>query len=191
MNAAGCGCIPYIPPGPDWTHPAFDPASCSGAPMSHADAQARWSRGEAVLGSYQLVFRHRACPPGEACGPWAEVPITDIAWRDRASGVARLVQSSGGVMGLDLRQAICEHYAIGNTTTYNVGAECSGVGATLTCSGYAYPYQCSSSGGSSYRFLGENIELSGTLTDSCLRLQADVESDTDEMEGQIAVLVTF
>ena len=186
MNSAGCGCEPVAL---DWEHPAFDPTRCIGAPMSHEDAVARWSAGDADLGAYQMVFRKRSCPDG-VCGPWVEVPITDISWRTRASGIAQLNRYSG-VMRLNIENGLCGHHHYLDYSTYIIGASCPGVEATLTCSPYRYPGVCRgpSSDPIFYQFLGRNLDFSGTLTNDCLRLQADVSSGGEE--GQAAILVRF
>lgn len=156
--------------------------------MAHDDAEARW-RSDSVLASYQLVFRRRRCDDA-GCGAWEEVPLTDISWSTRASGVLKLVRRSG-VMNLDVRIGLCQHHHYLNSTEYNVGAACSGVGATLTCSGYRSPGICAgpSSPDSYYELLSRQLRFTGVLTDSCVRLQADVTSG--DWEGQAALLATF
>ena len=185
MSDDGCACEPL----PSFSAEAFDPASCEGTAMTYADAEARWSAGDGTLGSYQMVFRRRSCEDG-ACGPWVEIPLTDIPWATRASGIAKIVSSSGALR-LYIQNATCEHHHYLYDTRYNIGASCSGIGATLTCDSYHYPGICEydSSPGMAYPLLSQALRFNGTMTDACLRLSADVS--TPSSEAQAAILVRY
>jgi hypothetical protein len=176
-------------PRPEFTDPAFDPTSCTGTAMTHAEALARWNAGQQNLGSYQMVFRDRRCD-SEGCGPWQQIPLSQVSWATAASGIAQLVNLNG-VMNMDLRNGICENASPYYSETYLVGARCSGVGATLTCEDYNYPGICRADGSTQYyEVYNQRVRFLGTLTDTCLRLESGA-STLSGTEIQAGILVHF
>jgi hypothetical protein len=166
------GYVPTGPTGPTASDP-FDPASCDGAPMQLAEIQQRLG----TLGLYQFKMRERTCKdPGTAdCTPWADKPVTDLAWASAASGEAFLGKTSAGEHRVWLFATRSCQPNINSNRTWS-GSSCTGLGGQLTCDAYAgcdnKPYVMP---GSPTPFDEPYFRFSGVLTSRCLRVTAKTE----------------
>jgi hypothetical protein len=172
--------------GPTATDDPFDPAACSGAPMTMAAARAR----PANLGSYQLTIRSRRCT-GTTCTAWAPVPIGELEWPQDASGTLSLGNYSGEIR-LVAKARTCD--AILSSNNYIVGSVCDGIGHQLQCSTYNEPSDCRTSHEVGLRMPdGTYARFEGKLAEHCVQLisHRTYEGATTRYETQTAILERF
>lgn len=100
---------PALPPGTSTNDP-FDPASCSGAPMTLAEFVSHFTAGahSTELGAYTMMTRNRVCDPVTGCSAWSKtVPTgnTGIDGVPELAGTAHLVVGSATTVSLLLADA--------------------------------------------------------------------------------------
>ena len=188
------GDIPVVTPVED----PFDPASCQGAPMSHADADARWAARQGRLGTYQLAIRKRTCTGADAstCGAWAPKPIIELDWRNDASGFFELRKYDGEIRLVMQARTCRESSYYGADSDELVGASCDGIGHDLYCYSYNISRRCGAPTvpADNLTVDGTFIEFTGTLTENCVRLvstKSRALSNGSRAEYQTAVLERF
>ena len=160
---------------------AFDPASCSGgAPL---DFVSKFNAGasEAVLASYQIVLRKRQCNSVTGCSPWQAT--TEHA------GPSGHGQATLAVNPVRLVLVGDEASSAYGTAHINLGTTCTLSGGTVSCDDYyvtetshgAWPYlvgprdrhyRVGNDGIDGYHIDGDNVKLSGVITNHCARLVA-------------------
>lgn len=163
------------------TNDAFDPASCSGgAPL---DLVSKFTPGasEAVLSAYQIVLRKRNCNSVTGCSPW--VATTEHAG---PSGHGQATLAVNPVRFVLVGDEASSAYG---TPHINLGTECALGSGTLSCNDYyvteishgGWPflvgprerhYRVGNDGVGSYHIDGDNVKLSGVITNHCARLTA-------------------
>lgn len=109
----------------------FSSDACQGTPLTLS--QAEQSLGS--LGFYQFALRIRECDiDTDVCQPWEYQNITELTWSTLGSGVIKLAHSSGGG---ELRLWLEQSKNCGVNDSYKyIGASCTGLGGTLTCTAY-------------------------------------------------------
>ena len=162
------------------TNDAFDPASCSGAPLDFV-SKFRPGATEAVLSDYQIVLRKRQCNSVTGCSPWqATTEHSGPSGHGKATltvNPMRLV-----LVGNEASSAYgTPHIDLGTECTLGVGTtSCNDYYATETSHG-AWPflvgprerhYRVGNDGVGGYHIEGDNVVLSGVLTNHCARLTA-------------------
>ena len=170
----------------------FDPGSCPGAPLTQAQAAKFFQAGatQAIIGSYTLEMRKRACNAVTGCGAWG-APTTTIgltlgqlgADRTLSGQILLNVQGTGITLSLvDSTEELPD----------SMGATCGAVAATpLQCTEYEYDLgdQWGGSGGLYPTLIqvidanGKNVTLGGVLTSTCLRLAyAAIDSSSNTVQ---------
>lgn len=184
--------VPVLPgplPGPAAaSSDPFDPASCSGAPITLAQFLSEFTPGahEAALGAYTMMTRKRVCDPLTGCSPWTPTAPTGGAGDAiRAlNGTARFVVMSASSIALALRDS-------SYTSNSSLTGEAAAVAGPLTFGAGGY---------SDYDFSGGNITwISGewkfAVTAHCARIFTAVPSmqrlDVEGTEREYATLVRF
>ncbi|HET9485502.1 MAG TPA: hypothetical protein VFO79_16190, partial [Xanthomonadales bacterium] len=164
----------YVPTTPPSTNDPFDPASCSGPPMTIPEIDARI--GDLAL--YQFKIRTRDCKRVEGASPtctaWKDKPVSTLSWAFATSGTAHLGKTSGGDRRVWLFQQ--RHCPTADARDWS-GASCSGLGGEVTCTTYV---DCD---GDPYLIYPTTVldnpylTFKGNLTTSCLRLTAKVDHE--------------
>ncbi|MBS1123635.1 MAG: hypothetical protein H6Q90_5863 [Deltaproteobacteria bacterium] len=179
---------------PSSANDPFDPASCTGAPMSMADARSRWNHGAAELSTYQIAIRNRKCTNG-SCSPWTTFPNPNLEWRADTTGIVKLGQFDGE-MRLIAQSRLCHSYS--RNADLIVGTVCDGVGESLHCSTYGQPSDCYREPGDPIirAYDGSYIRFNGTLTAGCVQLISHSEVDDSLHSGvksqtDVAILKRF
>ncbi len=190
----------------------FDPASCTGTPMTHADAVALLGGGQTsrqIAPTTALLARTRSCNAVTGCSAWSAAgPATEsvyMAWggdnypRDRAFDVGLFLQVSGNAIKAVVEEASsfahcagCTRSGIGyDVTNANVdGSSSLGVGLA-----YYYPRWTHTSSGFqlldtwAYEQLGTAATTSFVITNHCARVV--VGSDVANATREVGVLYRF
>jgi hypothetical protein len=159
---------------------AFDPASCSGAPL---DFVSKFAPGasEAVLSAYQIVLRKRQCNSVTGCSPWQATT--------EHSGPSGHGQATLAVNPMRFVLVGDESSSAYGTPHINLGTECALGAGTLACNDYyvtemshgSWPflvgprdrhYRVGVDGIGGYHIDGDNVKLAGVITNHCARLTA-------------------
>lgn len=163
---------------------AFDPASCSGDSL---DFVSKFSPGatEAVLSDYQIVLRKRQCNSVTGCSAWQ---TTTEHSGPSGHGKATLTVNPVRLVlvGDEASSAYgTPHIELGTDCTLNAGtASCEDYYVTQTSHG-AWPflvgprerhYRVGNDGVGGYHIDGDNVKLSGVITNHCARLTAHPSS---------------
>lgn len=159
---------------------AFDPASCSGDPLDFV-SKFRPGATEAVLSPYQIVLRKRQCNSVTGCSPWqATTEHSGPSGHGNATltvNPMRLV-----LVGDEASSAYgTPHIDLGTDCTLGAGsASCNDYYVTeISHGGWPYligprdhHYRIGNDGIGSMHIDGDNVKLSGVITNHCARLTA-------------------
>lgn len=185
---------------------AFDPASCSGgAPL---DLVSKFAPGasEAVLAPYQIVLRKRQCNSVTGCSPWQAT--TEHAG---PSGHGQATLAVNPVRFVLVGDEASSAYG---TAHIKLGTECTLASGTLACNDYyvtetshgAWPflvgprerhYRVGLDGVGGYHIDGDNVKLSGVITNHCARLTAHptapdpIYPDAPYVDFEAAILIRY
>jgi hypothetical protein len=184
---------------------AFDPASCSGAPL---DFVSKFNPGatEAVLSAYQIVLRKRQCNSATGCSPWQAT--TEHSGPSGHGNATLAVNPPRLVLVGD------EASSAYGTAHINLGTTCTLAAGTATCADYyvvetshgGWPflvgprdrhYRVGNDGVGSYHIDGDNVKLAGVVTNHCARLTAhptgpdEIYPDAPYNDFEAAILIRY
>ncbi len=156
------------------TNDPFDPNSCTGASMTKEEALAFFEPGarEVVIGEYMMQRRSRPCNDVTGCGAWGE-PIT--------IGRGNILLA---VHGDDIVLELEDSRRSWDSRRRSVRIDCSTVSEAQMCSGYRYANNPDAWNPISFvnKIDGSQLELSGSLTSSCIRLADKATMPSGEYE---------
>lgn len=180
------------------TSDPFDPQSCTGAAMTFEDAVALFEPGatKATIGEYVVQRRARPCNSVTGCGAWGATTTL----LGMSLGSLGFDMEMRGAVGLEVEggQIIVK---LEDGSWEGAGSDCGIVaGANQACSAYTYVVgtQWGGSGGlfptwstvvTAVDGSERTLDLSGTMTASCLRFRELVRGT--DVEEEYVVLSRF
>lgn len=153
----------------------FDPASCTGSPMTNEQALAHFSPGamHARLGTFDILQRSRTCNAATGCTKWS---APSPAQGPTSFGSTLRV---GGTAFLDNHITHIRLSLTGLT-------DCDIGGGQSSCKAYRFEY-ATPSYPVTFRLQhadGNDVHFSGIVTNSCIRLTDQSESDNNLNQDQ-------
>ncbi len=160
----------------------FDPASCTGAPMTQQQALAYFAPAatEAALAPYHIKIRSRACNTLTGCAAWqpADWQLSTLRATISEQPVDSMLylQLVSGTVNLSPRADFCNQNESIST--------CGSVSAPESCTALSLPITTTDPcGGDEPAQLGTTLaNLTGIVTDHCTRLAAHA-MDAPDMNG--------